>query len=675
MSWIERLCQTYESCSGSIGDFSEDQPLEPICHVTQKAHITIALNMKGEFVSAQVVSKNQENESITLIPVTEESAGRSGKKPVCHPLCDKLQYVAGDFVTFGGEVTVGYSARPEEPFEDYLAQLSEWCNSKYRHPKVAAILNYVKGKSVMADLIKKGVLHTEKDSNSEDKLMIKWPNKKYIPDIFKHLPGAVDGKGKKTKWQAEAFVRWVVEGEGDSSLPEVWKDRTVWESWINFYRDIKETSSVEMFCYVNGGQKVLAGQHPKKIHNGAVNAKLISSNDTTGYTYLGKFHSADQACGIGFEVTQKAHNALRWLIARQGWQRDEQAIVAWAVSGKKVPNPVLSTNLLFSEAAITPASSVTGDTAQDIGNRLSQMLAGYSRQIGNTARVVVMGVDAASDGCMSVTYYNELTGSDLLARVQDWHLNCSWLQDFGKDNVFVGAPAPYDIAEAAYATGAEGKIKAQLIKSAVKRLLPCIVDGVAFPYDLVVSCVRRASQKRGNRYGNNESKQEYWAWEKKMGIACSLFRYYFKERNYQMALERERRNRDYLYGRLLALAERLEAKALYLSKEKRETNAGKFMQRFADRPYSTWLDIEANKLPPYKVRLKSRRPYFLWALEQEVDSIYNLFDSDEFTSDASLSGEFLLGYHCQRSAAPLTKAKGDQEKIDAEEAIDPIAED
>ena len=131
-----------------------------------------------------------------------------------------------------------------------------------------------------------------------------------------------------------------------------------------------------------------------------------------------------------------------------------------------------------------------------------------------------------------------------------------------------------------------------------------------------------------------------------------------------MALERERKSRDYLYGRLLALAERLEEKALYVGKEKRETNAGKLMQRFTDHPYSTWLTIETS-LTPYKVRLRTKRLYFLWVLEQELDGVFNSFIHDDFTSNNRLTGEFLLGYHCQRSALPLKKE--DQEKIDSED--------
>lgn len=116
-----------------------------------------------------------------------------------------------------------------------------------------------------------------------------------------------------------------------------------------------------------------------------------------------------------------------------------------------------------------------------------------------------------------------------------------------------------------------------------------------------------------------------------------------------MALERERKTRDYLFGRLLALAEHLEGRALYVGGEKRATNAEKLMQRFAERPQSTWLIIETG-LTPYKVRLSSKRPSFLHSVENEIDDVIDAFETDDFVSDKRLTGEFLLGYHCQRVA-------------------------
>jgi CRISPR-associated protein Csd1 len=120
-----------------------------------------------------------------------------------------------------------------------------------------------------------------------------------------------------------------------------------------------------------------------------------------------------------------------------------------------------------------------------------------------------------------------------------------------------------------------------------------------------------------------------------------------------MTLEKDRMTRDYLFGRLLALAEHMEGRALYVAGEKRATNAEKLMQRFAERPYSTWRILETG-LTPYKVRLRAKRPGFLHGMEAETDAIINAFHPDDFTSDTRLTGEFLLGYHCQRAALWLS---------------------
>lgn len=113
-----------------------------------------------------------------------------------------------------------------------------------------------------------------------------------------------------------------------------------------------------------------------------------------------------------------------------------------------------------------------------------------------------------------------------------------------------------------------------------------------------------------------------------------------------MALDENRKTRDYLYGRLLALADSLEQWALSKAGEDRQTNAARLMQRFADRPYSTWRTIELS-LAPYKARLGGQSQ----KRQELIDKVHAMFDPPEdYTSDKPLNGEFLLGYHCQREA-------------------------
>src|SRR5665647_2666803 len=113
LSWIQKLYDTYENCKSEVGVVGTDKritPLLPIAHSTQNVQIEIVLNEDGNFIRARVLGKE---ESVTIIPVNEDSATR-GNGILPHPLCDKLQYVAGDYSNFVEK------KKGEEFYENYI---------------------------------------------------------------------------------------------------------------------------------------------------------------------------------------------------------------------------------------------------------------------------------------------------------------------------------------------------------------------------------------------------------------------------------------------------------------------------------------------------------------------------------------------------------------------------
>ncbi|MDA8084600.1 MAG: type I-C CRISPR-associated protein Cas8c/Csd1 [Nitrospiraceae bacterium] len=643
MSWIQKLYETYNNCESARGKLTlnNEVPLLPICHTTNKAQIEIVIDHQGNFKRARVVAKD---DARTIIPCTEKSAGgrTSGEAP--HPLADKLQYVAKDYEVFGGD---------KKPyFKAYLLNLEAWCISKNNHPKATAVLSYVCKGNVVKDLIEAKILI----QGSDGKLLRKWEgDKKAKPYIFSLF--------QNEAWQADAFVRWEVEVPDDPRV-RTWEDETLWNEWIDYYSNTKKEKSL---CYVTGEELFVADLHPAKLRNDGDKAKLISSNDWDGFTFRGRFtdtkdHNTYQTCGVGFDVSQKAHSALRWLISRQGYrsQSSDQVIVSWATSGLKVHQLLDDAFEILGAENLESDETSSVNTNQDLAIRLRKKIAGYKAELGDTSDVVVMGLDSMTQGRMALTFYRELTGSDFLSRVDDWHETCSWIHNYrfieDKENRtkknkyfrFVGAPAPKDIAEAAYGNRSDDSLK-KLRKAAVARLLPCIIDGQKIPRDIVGATVRRAC---------NRVSMEEWEWNKTLSIACSLYKKFNEEEEYSMALDRERKSRDYLYGRLLAAADCLERFALVTSEKKRDTNASRMMQRFADRPCSTWKTIELS-LKPYKARLGGRSKKYLDAIGEAMC----LFDPpEEFTIDEPLTGEFLLGYYCQREA--LKPKKGEPQSIE-----------
>ena len=605
MGWIQKLYETYEHCRGHEPTGSE--PLLPVSHTFQQAHIEVVLDALGNFKGARVVEKEE-----TVIPATEKSASsRSGTRPPPHPLCDKVQYCAADYPHFGGKKPSFY--------KEYEEQLADWCGSAFSHPKAKAVLVYVRKGRVVADLVGEKLLQVGPDG----KLLTRWTNEDQSPTIFRLLT-AKDGE----RDQGDAFIRWHVR-EADNPCTAVWEDPALQEAWARFDASSGATRGV---CMVTGVTHALALSHPKRIRHPGDGAKLISANDASGYTFRGRFtdNTGIQACGVGYEVSQKAHSALRWLIRRQAYRNEGQVIVTWAVAGKPVPDPFKDSLSLFlgSEGIAEPTAEAEnadiGDAGQAFAKRLNRAIAGYRSKLDPTEDIVVMGLDSATPGRMAITFYRELKGSEFLDRIQFWHEQHAWPQNFGKESRFVGAPAPRDIAEAAFGRRLDDKLR----KATVERLLPCIIDGRPLPRDLVDSAVRRTC----NRVG-----LDHWEWKKSLGIACSLFKGLFKERGYQMTLERDRTSRDYLYGRLLAIAEHIEARALYVGGETRDTTAAKLMQRFADRPASTWRTIEL-ALAPSKSRLRAKRPPFLHEMERLHDEVVSSFEGTIFWTIGSSPG-------------------------------------
>ena len=665
MSWMQKLYRTYESIlEQSVTDDAE--PLTPVGHTIQNAHIIIVIDGQGNFQTARVLPPK----TAILLPATESSENRtSGEAP--HPLADKIQYVAKDYADYGGE--------KKAYFEGYLKQLKAWCESPFAHPKVQAVLNYVAKGRVVADLVEAGIFPLDSDS----KVLNEWEAEGDAPSIFSVLP--------KTKGEIEfgsALVCWQVEIAGDVHS-QTWTDKTIQQSWADYAASEKAEKG---FCLVQGEEAVISTMHPAKLRHTGDKAKLISSNDTAGYTFRGRFATAEEAASVSADVSAKAHSALRWLISRQGIRNGDQVTVAWAISGKPVPSPMkdISSEIDWDNLDLSAAENPDEFSSQasseqpsldwsvNIGRAAAQIikkkLHGYQAELKAHEQISLIMLDSATPGRMALTYYQEFLPTDYFANLDAWIDDFSWYQRYSIEQpnakksdkkktlwTFV-PPSPYSIAEAVYGKSLSDTLKKQLYA----RLLPVIAGGrsVPIPEDLVRQSFQAASNPNGC---------ENWEWQRNIGVACALYKGWrarhhdlSQRRTYLMSLDTQNRSRDYLYGRLLAVAENTESYALYLAGEKRATTAERYIQRFAEHPFATWRNIEL-ALKPYQERLRNNGKD-TGALA--IGEIMELFATDDFTCDDKLSGEFLLGYHCQKMGIArriaefsVNKSKTDEQPI------------
>ena len=668
MSWEEELINLYEknrSIAGIIQykyfikDGKEERMpyvILPIFHDDVKAQIQVTISAEGEFVGA---SKVKEDDNFTIIPVTEKSNGARTSGLAPHPLCDNLKYLAGNYEKYVQNKKrnlVGYH-------EEYMEELGKWQSSCFSHEKVDAIWKYLKRETLIEDLLREKVLVTDDEGKLDNKVTI----------------GGV--------CQEKAFVRFVIrKREKINFVPtydECWKDLSLQKSFIQYYlsRDGKEEVD-----YLTGDKQIPFYCHSKKICKTNTDAKLISSNDEKNFTFRGRFLTKEQAFSIGSISSSKMHNALKWIIRKQGKSFDTLTMVTWESDMKEMPSWDADTETISSSPFSDDISEKTGEDTRSLfqddfsdiweeeqdetvspdenpitARQFYSALDGYRKQIENSSHMILMAFDAATTGRLSLAEYKTLDTARYLDNIRKWHEQCSWIQwkyKNGSRRTYYGVPGVRDIAEILYGLESNGRIAIvdkngkRLYAELSRRLLPCIWNNRVIPYDLVMIAVNKASMPQAYK--------ERYNWERVLALACSFVkkhRYEKEKEEWNVALDKECKSRDYLFGRLLAVADRIEYRTFEKEKDTaRVTNAKRYMSTFSQRPFETWKVIEEN-LQPYlnKLPIAERRYY-----ENLIDSICERFDVDEFQKNDKLDGLYLLGFHSQSYDLKNNKNKADE---------------
>ncbi len=615
MSWHSALYKTYENSGDEIGQiYEKKRPLLPLYHTTAVFDVEISINQAGELIDIQDLT-SKEN---TILPCTVDSSNARTRAPHPHGLNDNTQYVARDYSRYIPTVAENHKL--------YINQLKEWINSRYTNSMVRAVYQYVSNNDVISDMAKAGVVSME---NVEEFRKGLNGEKKHDKKIY-----------AKIKKEINHMVRFIVFSD-EKPISKTWQSKELWEKWIGFQQSL-QAGSDKNICYIEGKPMVMAKSHAKKIRHTGDGAKIISSNDDKNFTYRGNiFKDAAQACGIGVEVSQKMHNALIWLISKQGRNFGDKVILSWSVDGLDIPRLTEDTFTMMEKSEDWDAefNGIYGescyDTRENFANRFNSYILGYKQQLGDSSDIYTVILDSATPGRLAVVFYRHLKSSEFLGKIVEWHKTCVWRHTYRKQDKkvlsFYGAPSLKDIADAMYGSKASDKQKA----AAIERLIPCIIDGRRLPNDIFYSMFNRIKKR---------SALNYFEFNKLLTIACAIYNKQNESEGYTVALQRNRKSRDYLYGRLLSIADDLEKWAISSENGDRSTNAQRLMQRFADRPFSTYRSIEM-ALVPYKQKLGGRASKYY----REIESIMDLFEAEDFMNDSPLSGEFLLGYYCQHN--------------------------
>ncbi|MEG0663302.1 MAG: type I-C CRISPR-associated protein Cas8c/Csd1, partial [Anaerovoracaceae bacterium] len=388
--------------------------------------------------------------------------------------------------------------------------------------------------------------------------------------------------------------------------------------------------------------------HPNKIRNTGDKAKLISANDSSGFTYRGRFLNYDEAALVSYEVSQKAHNALKYLIKKQGGKSNrsrygDKVFVLWDSQGYYIPG--LCEDSLEALSEIKDKVEYTGEEAARAFNKA---LVGYGKKFSYESQTLaILGLDAATTGRMSITFYREFLGNELIENINKWHESCSWkhrykFSDDKKVIEFVGAPSPKDIVLTAFGVErtfleADGKLLAMV----GERIIRCIADGTPIPRDIVDAAFRNACHPQNYSNLNN--------WKKVLSISCSLIKKYRYDSSnekevWTVEVQKECKDVAYLCGRLLGVADLAEREVLKSKNETRETAAMRYFTKFQERPCNTWAVISGS-IRPYMNALEPKKRIRYEIALQEISAMIN---PEAFKEAKNLDGKMALGFYSQQ---------------------------
>lgn len=585
MGLLQKALETYDAMEQLAGIYVEGkEPLAPIGHIVTKAQIEVTIDADGHFISARAANKDRK----IIIPVTEESSGRT-VSPAAHPLCEQLGYLLG---------------QDEDKFALYKQGLTRWVQSEYSHPKAAAVLHYICNATLRQDLTAAG-LSTDKEKD---------------------------------------MVCWRVVGCGTDDTPAVWEDVSLMKAYTAWY--LSQQDGERQLCMLTGENSIITWQHLKGAFSLNGNAKIISANDSANFTYRGRFFQPKEAASLGYTASQKAHNALKWLISTQGVIQGNRAFVAWNPRGKRIPKPTLP---LFSFAGEAPSLPTYTSYRDDLRKKLT----GYQAELEANDQVIIAAFDAATTGRLAITYYNELLGSDFLERLAYWEESCCWPYSTNS----ISSPSLASIIDFAFGTprGAPESVRADeaIVAGNTQRLLSCRIDQAAFPLDIMRALVTRAGNVQV--YGRaNRRKLLY--------TACAVIRKYHIDHNkeeFDLALEPKRMDRSYQWGRLLAVMEKIE-RDTYDADEKRETNAIRLQSVFVQRPgYAAKIVMDQLKTAYYPRLSVGLRRYYD-RLIGEIMEMLSQFDAADYGKP--LTETYLPGYYLQKNAFYTRKSNEETEE-------------
>lgn len=665
MYLLQKTLETYEQHEHLVGQVERRvvdgkeyiHTLLPVSHRVKKTQLEFTLNEEGKLINITCSDKS------IMIPTTMQSSGRtSGMAP--HVLHDDLKNIAFDAwklthpgpekppIVFKEKKKKGEIIQePEDPLSkyyeahtSYLHLLQAWLDYELLW-QVKAIYEYVKDNTIIDDLVAYGIFE-------------KQPDFKYVAATNKSITNGVD-LGKTHEDLLKNTIRFNVINQDSTKL--LWEDRSLMEAYIDFYvnhylpqQNIAQTTSL-----ITGETETISPSVMKFIRDSGDGGKLVSINASyfdTGFFKRNKnSQEAGQIASIGFVESEKAFAALKWLIERQGIHLSKtHKLLVWTNAENPAErNPFADLKDLDDElkqliAETEKHTENNNFTAESSATILRKALYGNSKELERINRdVYIVRLDSFVPGRFYIREFNQMSEAQYIENIAKWHERGMWRHTYfknGERKEYYGVPSIMAIV-AQVASQEKSRDKNMEITKYSADLLACVLHDLPIPATIIRNLERRLCNQALLKV------DEKYKWYELQNLTCSLLKneYGRKGEHYNMVLQKDITNRDYLFGRWLAAAHLLEEVALKkANKDLRETNAMRYFSTYVQRPFTTLNEI-AMRIQPYKEKLKLTHPGLVIFYENVMDEILATFNYEDF-DDRPLSGRVHLGFANQRVA-------------------------
>ncbi len=636
MTLMNALLETYDfALKNNLVDNSnlsvDGQLLLPVFHSSRRNKgdniFEMTINSSSNVISGRFLDEDE----ICVFPITEDSITRSGSKIAPHAISDELSYLSRkiDF----------------DKNKAYIAVVKEMLDYEKNHrcENFKIIGEYIVKNTVLEDFLR--IYLGKKEYQIDNKFNLKF-------NITQD-----NGKIKEKSINLEKiFITFKLEKElsGDISLT---RDTNLHNFYIKYVRNKNKESKNLEYCDLTGEMDYCVERHRGVIGN----AKLISisNNDET---YYGRFKNGKDVYSLSYEVSQKVHNMLKYLLENKNYNRfiGENAYVVNWLSNDLSKGGIELVSDLEDEDDFEDVEEVT---MSKLGGKISQKLGEYflgeDGKFTSKSDFYILIIEKISNGRVSIKYFRNLSRSEAYERVMNWYESTRW-----KFYDIERTPSIYQIVNFVYGQEKEDRNNKvylscenkKLSRSTIERLIPCIIDSQKIPKDIT----RTAFYKLSNKQSYKKK------WDAALNIGCSLIKKYKNDYenikidpNKISEVKELEESRSFYYGKLMAIYEKIELDAIRgrtgedsgKGKSQRITNSDRLWNSMIRTPERTRFILES-KIKPYMNVLKKNSPGIYVNHDKLITNItlkIISLNESELINKGSLNEDFILGYYYQKN--------------------------